>query len=159
MSTNVVGQKQRSQGLGLNEERRLARQIIRQGLIDNTPRPEIRRLLQDQAPRLGPWTPQRLSDYVRLLRRRLRRRTPATELLPAMLPAEEQQQQALALTEQALAAGKTWKPIAVMLNEAGLRPQRGTAFTPVGVRLHYMRAHGLTSLKLPKQHDSNESGV
>src|SRR5262249_12085160 len=120
ISTNVVGQKQRSQGLGLNAERRLARQIIRQGLLDKTPRPEIRRLLQEQAPRLGPWDPQRLSDYIRDMRRRRR----GIERLPRVLPADEEKQRVLALTEQALAVGKEWKAIAVMLNEAGVRPPR-----------------------------------
>ncbi|PYN93786.1 MAG: hypothetical protein DMD91_29335, partial [Candidatus Rokuibacteriota bacterium] len=155
MSKNLVGQKQRSQGLGLNEERRLARQIIRRELMNNTPRPQILRLLQEQAARLGPWDPQRLSEAIRAMRRRAR----GIEPLPRVLPGEEEKQRVLALTEQALAAGKAWKAIAVMLNNAGLRPPRGMAVTPVQVRLLYLRAHGLTSFKLPKRRDSNESGV
>jgi len=155
LSTNVVGQKQRSQGLGLNEERRLAREIIHRELMANTPRPEIRGLLRDQAPRLGPWDPQKLSDFIR----DMRRRASDVEPLPQMLPADDGKQRALALTNEALAEGKNWKEIAVLLNDAGLRPPRGTAFTPTGVRLLYMRAHNLTSFKLPMRPDSNGAGV
>jgi hypothetical protein len=125
-------------------------------LIENLPRPEILRQLEAEAPRLGPWTPQRLSDYIRLLRGR---RISGIEPLPAVLPAEEQKQRTLALTEQALSGGKTWKAIAILLNEAGLRPPRGTAFTPVQVRLLYLRAHGLNSFRLPERPDANETGV
>jgi hypothetical protein len=156
VSPQLVTQKQGRRGLRLKGERLRARQLICQGLIENLPRPEILRQLEAEAPRLGPWTPQRLSDYIRLLRGR---RISGIEPLPAVLPAEEQKQRTLALTEQALSGGKTWKAIAILLNEAGLRPPRGTAFTPVQVRLLYLRAHGLNSFRLPERPDANETGV
>jgi hypothetical protein len=108
------------------------------------------------APRLGPWTAQRLSDFIRELRRR---RSPGLEPLPAILPAQEEKQRVLALMEEALGTGKTWKAIAVLLNESGLRPPRGVAFTPVQARLLYMRAHGLDSFKLSAKSDSKERGA
>ncbi|PYO00995.1 MAG: hypothetical protein DMD89_06540 [Candidatus Rokuibacteriota bacterium] len=145
LSANVVVQKQGEEGLRLKDERRRARELVRQGLLENLPRPEILRQLQDQAPRLGPWDSRRLSEIVRLLRRRV----PEVEALPAVLPAEEAKQRVLTLVDEGLAAGKDWKMIAVALNETGLRPPRGTAFTPVQIRLLYLRAHGLRSFKLP----------
>jgi len=50
--------------------------------------------------------------------------------LPAVLPAEEAKQQVLTFVDEGLDAGRDWKMIAVALNETGLRPPRGTAFTP-----------------------------
>ena len=131
--------------LDLKQERGRAGRIIRQGLLENRPRPEILRQLQEQAPRLGPWDPQRLSDAIR----RLRRGVHGVDALPTSLPADEEKQRVLALIEIELAAGKTWTKIAAGLNQAGLRPPRGQAFTPVQVRLLFLRAHGLRSFKLP----------
>jgi uncharacterized protein YjiS (DUF1127 family) len=145
VSSNVVLQKQGRQGLRLKQERLVARQLLRQGLVDNTPRPEILRQLQDQAPRLGPWDPQRLSDAIR----QLRRGVPGVEPLPPVLPADQEKQRVLGLIEEALGTGKTWTTIATALNEAGLRPPRGPSFTPLQVRLLYLRARGLRSFKLP----------
>jgi len=156
ISTQLVARKQRLQGLHLKEERRRARQLIRQWLLEKRPRPEMRRELQAVAPRLGPWTAQRLSDFIRELRRR---RSPGLEPLPTILPAEQEKGRVLALTEEALGTGKTWKAIAVLLNESGLRPPRGVAFTPVQARLLYMRAHGLDSFKLSSKSDSKERGA
>src|SRR5205814_10733575 len=87
VSANVVHQKQGRQGLRLKHERLLARQIIREALAAKTPRPEIIRRLQVQAPRLGPWDPQRLSEAIR----QLRRGVGGIEPLPT-LPAEEEKQ-------------------------------------------------------------------
>jgi hypothetical protein len=145
VSANVVLQKQGRQGLRLKQERLVARQMIRQGLVDNTPRPEILRQLQDQAPRLGPWDPQRLSDAIR----QLRRGVPGIVPLPPVLPADQEKQRVLRLIEEALGTGKTWTKIATALNEAGLRPPRTPSFSPVQVRLLYLRARGLRSFKLP----------
>ena len=155
VSPQLVARKQGHRGLRLKDERRRARHIIRQGVIENLPRPEILRRLEAEAPRLGPWTPQRLSDYIRVLRRN----TSAVEPLPTVLPAEQEKQRALALTEEALGAGKTWKEIAIALNKTGLRPPRGAAFTPVQVRLLYLRTHGLNSFRLPGRSDSKEAGA
>jgi len=145
VSPPLVARKQGHRGLRLKDERRLARQIIRQGLIDYRPRGEIRRQLEAEAPRLGPWDPQRLSEAIRQLRRGVLGIDP----LPAMLPAEQEKQRVLDLIDQAIAAGRTWVQTAIALNEAGLRPPRGTAFTPVQVRLLFLRARGLRSFKLP----------
>jgi DNA invertase Pin-like site-specific DNA recombinase len=145
ISPQLVAQKQGRRGLRLKDERRRAREIIRQGLIENRSRPEILCQLQEQAARLGPWDPQRLSEAIR----QLRRGTPHIEALPAVLPAEREKKQVLDLIDQGLAAGRNWKGIAVALNEAGLRPPRGRNFTPVQVRLLYLRAHGLRSFTLP----------
>jgi DNA invertase Pin-like site-specific DNA recombinase len=147
VSSNVVLQKQGRQGLRLKQERLVARQLLRQGLVDNTPRPEILRQLQDQAPRLGPWDPQRLSEAIR----QLRRGVPGVEPLPPVLPADQEKRRVLGLIEEALGTGKTWTTIATALNEAGLRPPRGPSFTPVQVRLLYLRARGLRSFKLPSR--------
>ncbi len=144
MSLTVVGNKLGRMGLRLKHERRKARETIRQGLLENRPRSEIIRQLQEQAPRLGPWDPQRLSEAIRQLRRGAR----DVEALPAMLPAEQEKQRVLDLIDKGLAAGGAWKAIAVSLNESGLRPPRGVAFTPIGIRLLYLRAHGRRSLKL-----------
>jgi hypothetical protein len=144
LSANVVLQKQGRQGLRLKLERLRARQLIRQGLIENVPRPHLLRQLQDQAPRLGPWDPQRLSEAIR----QLRRGVPKIAALPSVLPAEQDKQRVLGLVNEGLAAGKNWKTIAAALNESGIRPPRGTAFTPVQIRLLYLRARGLRSFKL-----------
>jgi hypothetical protein len=157
ISPQLVAQKQGRRGLRLKDDRRRARQLIYQKVfIENVARPELLRQLQAETPRLGPWTPQRLSDYIRSMRNR---RAAQIGPLPALLPAEEQKQRALALTEQALSRGKTWKAIAILLNEAGLRPPRGTAFSPVQVRLLYLRAHGLNSFRLPGRSDSKDMGA
>jgi hypothetical protein len=154
VSAQLVARKQGPLGLRLKDERRVARQIIREGLLARRPRPEILRELQSQAPRLGPWEPQRLSDFIR----QLRRGVAGVEPLPPILPVEEDKRHVLGLINAALAAGNTWTSIAISLNEAGLKPPRGQMFTPVQVRLLYMRAHGLRSFKLPPtQSDTQET--
>jgi len=145
MSSNVVAQKQGRQGVRLKEERRRARDVIRRGLLDNTPRPEILHQLQEKAPRLGPWNPQRLSDAIG----QLRQGAANDGTLPRVLPAELEKERVLAFINDGVAAGRTWKAMAVALNEASLRPPRGKTFTPVQVRLLYLRAHKLRSFKLP----------
>lgn len=156
ISPQLVAQKQGRRGLRLKDERRRARQLVRQGLVENRPRPEILGHLETEVPRLGPWTPQRLSDYIVQLRRE-----DASERDPllAVLPAEQEKQRVLAFTERALGAGQTWKAIAVSLNQAGLRPPRGPAFTPVQVRLLYLRAHGLHSFKLAARSNPTDPGL
>jgi len=144
VSVPLVTRKQGHRGLRLKDERRLARQIIRQGLLDRRSRPEILRQLAAEAPRL-PWDPQRLSEAIRQLRRGVGDVDP----LPRVLPAEQDKQQILDLIRGALASGKTWTSIARALNDSGLQPPRGTMFTPVQVRLLYLRAHALRSFKLP----------
>ena len=153
ISANVIQQKLGRQGLRLTHERARARQIIRQGLLDNSPRPEILHQLQEQAPRLGPWDPQRLSEAIR----QLRRETRSVDALPAVLPAEAERQRAIVLIEQALVARKRWTTIAAELNQAGLRPPRSQSFTPGQVRLLYMRAHGLRSFRLPTGPSASEA--
>lgn len=156
VSTALVLQKQGGQGLRLKEERLRARQIIRQGLLDNQPRPDILRQLQEQAPRLGPWDPQRLSEAIR----QLRRGVAGIEPLPTVLPADQEKQRALDLIDRELARGNPWTKVAATLNEAGLRPPRGPTFTPVQARLLYLRAHGLQSFRLPvRRPRSDGSGV
>jgi DNA invertase Pin-like site-specific DNA recombinase len=145
ISPELVAQKQGQRGLRLKDERRRAREIISQGLLENRPRPEILRQLQDQAPRLGPWDPQQLSEAIR----QLRRGAPDVAPLPRVLPAELEKQRVLELVSESIAAGKNWKAMAVALNEAGLKPPRGQSFTPVQLRLLYMHAHRLRSYKLP----------
>src|SRR5262249_53012721 len=88
VTRNVVAQKQGRLGLRLKDERRLARQLIRHGLMDNVPRPTLLGQLQEQAPRLGPWDPQRLSEAIR----QLRRGVPDVDKLPQVLPAEQDKQ-------------------------------------------------------------------
>jgi DNA invertase Pin-like site-specific DNA recombinase len=153
VSPQLVARKQGPQGLRLKDERRVARHIIREGLLARRPRPEILRELQTQAPRLGPWEPQRLSDFIRQLRRGVAGIDP---LLP-VLPVEQDKQRVLDLIDAALAAGGTWTSIAIALNDAGLKPPRGAMFTPVQVRLLYMRAHGLRSFKLPSAQSDNQA--
>jgi hypothetical protein len=145
VSIMVVRQKQGREGLRVRDEQLLARQIIRQGLLDNLPRPDLRRQLQEQAPRLGRWNAQRLSEAIC----RIRRGAPGIEPLPTVLPAEQEKQCALALIEEGVTAGNAWTKIAAALNTTGLRPPRGKTFTPVQVRLLYLRARGLRSFKLP----------
>jgi DNA invertase Pin-like site-specific DNA recombinase len=157
VSRELVARKQGSRGLRLKDERRRALQLIHQRLlIDRLPRREIRQQLDAEAPRLGPWTPQRLSDYIRILRRRV-----GDDLgpVPHTMPAEVEKRSALAVMEEALAAKKGWTKIATLLNEAGLKPPRGMAFTPVQARLLYMRARGLSSLVLPAPTDTTEAGA
>jgi DNA invertase Pin-like site-specific DNA recombinase len=156
ISPQLVAQKQGRRGLRLKDERRRARQLIRQGLVENRPRREILSQLETEVPRLGPWTPQRLSDYIRQLRQE---DAAERERLPTVLPAEQEKQRVLAFTEQALGAGQTWKAIAVSLNQAGFRPPRGRAFTPVQVRLLYLRAHGLSSFKLAARSNPTAPGA
>ena len=153
ISPELVAHKQGSQGLRLKDERRRAREIIRQGLLEKRRRPEILRQLQDQAPRLGPWDPQRLSDAIR----QLRRGTADVDALPRVLPAEREKEKVLNFIEEGLAAGSAWKTLAVALNESGLKPPRGTVFTPVQVRLLYLRARGLKSLRLPAPPSAKEA--
>lgn len=81
--------------------------------------------------------------------RRLRRGVRDVETLPSVLPAERDRARALDVIDEGLAAGKNWKMIAADVNKSEMRPPRGTAFTPVQVRLLYLRAHGLRSFKLP----------
>jgi hypothetical protein len=64
-----------------------------------------------------------------------------------------------ALTEQALGAGKAWKEISVLLNEAGVRPPRGKLFTPVQIRLLYLREHRLKSFRLAGRPGPKETGT
>ena len=147
ISKNLVHQKQGHLGLRLKEERRVAREIIRDGLLDHRrPRPEILRQLNEQAPRLGPWDPQRLSDEIRRLRKGYFR----PQMLPTVLPAEREKQKILQVIEDSLRVHENWKTIAIKLNASGLRPPRGHSFTPVQCRLLYLRAHGLSSFKLPR---------
>jgi DNA invertase Pin-like site-specific DNA recombinase len=153
ISPELVAHKQGSQGLRLKDERRRAREIIRQGLLEKRRRPEILRQLQDQAPRLGPWDPQRLSDAIR----QLRRGTADVDALPRVLPAEREKERVLNFIEEGLTAGRAWKTLAVALNESGLKPPRGTVFTPVQVRLLYLRARGLKSFRLPARPPAKEA--
>jgi len=153
VSSHLVARKQGARGLRLKDERRLARQIIRQGLLERRPRPEILRDLQAQAPRLGPWEPQRLSDFIH----QLRRGVAGIEPLPPVLPVEQDKQHVLDLIDTALAARGTWTSMAIALNEAGLKPPRGEMFTPVQLRLLYMRAHGLRSFKLPSAQSDTQA--
>jgi len=153
ISPELVAHKQGSQGLRLKDERRRAREIIRQGLLKKLRRPEILRQLQDRAPRLGPWDPQRLSDAIR----QLRRGTADVDALPRVLPAEREKEKVLNFIEEGLTAGRAWKTLAVALNESGLKPPRGTVFTPVQVRLLYLRARGLKSFRLPARPPAKEA--
>src|SRR5207253_3753561 len=92
ISSHIVGWKQRHQRFLLKDERSRAQQVIRQGLLENLPRPEILQQLQAEVPRMGPWTPQRLSDYIHVLRRR---DASESEPLLQVLPAEQEKQRAL----------------------------------------------------------------
>jgi len=56
-----------------------------------------------------------------------------------------------------LTAGRAWKTLADALNESGLKPPRGTVFTPVQVRLLYLRARGLKSFRLPARPPAKEA--
>jgi DNA invertase Pin-like site-specific DNA recombinase len=154
LSGNVVIQKQRRLGIGLTHERLLARQIIRDGLMAHAPRPDLLRQLNERAPRLGPWDPQRLSEAIR----RLRKGVANIEPLPAVLPADQEKQEVLKLIEQALRTHKDWVTMAKEFNEAGRRPPRGAVFTPVGLRLLYLRAHGLRSFTLSSSRTDNRPG-
>jgi len=148
ITTNFVAQKQGHQGLRLKNDRLLAKQIVSRAIMDKTPRPDIISQLQAQVPRLGPWDAQRLSDYISDLQQRP---SAQIERLPDVLPAEQEKQKVLAITEEALSAGKTWKEVARSLNDAGYKPPRAKAFTPVQIRLLYLRARGLKSLRLTER--------
>ena len=145
ISTNVVAQKQGKLGIRLKQERLLARQIVHEGVLRNRPRPNLLQELNERAPRLGPWDPQRLSEAIR----QLRRGVDGLDPLPAVLPANEERHRVLAFTDREIDGGKTWTQIASALNQAGFRPPRGQQFTPIQIRLLYLRAHGLTSFRLP----------
>lgn len=144
ISLNVVAQKLGAAGLRLKHEWQTAHEIIRHGMLNHVPRPEILQHLRDRAPRLAPWTPQRLSVVIG----RLQKVPPERKPLPAVLPGERQKQAVLERIDQGLAAGDNWTTIAARLNESELRPPRGPAFNPNQIRLLYMRARGLRSFKL-----------
>ena len=154
ISDNVVHQKLGHMSLRLKHERQRARDIISRALVENRPRPEIREDLEKQAPRLGPWTPQRLSDEIR----QIRRGAPRTPPLPTMLPAQLEKDQVLEEIERGIAAGENWTTLATRLNDSALRPPRGRAFTPVQVRLLYLRSKGLTAFKLPSPRRASPGG-
>jgi DNA invertase Pin-like site-specific DNA recombinase len=145
VSANVILQKQGRLGLRLKDERHLARQIIRDGLMNDTPRTQLLQQLEERAPRLGPWDPQRLSEAIR----QLRKGVAGIDPLPRLLPYETRKQIVLRIVEEGIAAGKDWVDLATELNRSGHRPPRGSAFTPVQLRALYLRSRGLRSFRLP----------
>jgi DNA invertase Pin-like site-specific DNA recombinase/type III secretion system FlhB-like substrate exporter len=144
LSTNVILQKQGRLGIRLKQERLLARHIIRDGLLNKVPRAELLQTLNLRAPRLGPWDAQRLSNVIH----QLRKGVPGIETLPDVLPAEHDKQAVIKFIDDALAVGKNWVTMAKELNESDHLPPRGRTFTPVQLRLLFMRSRGLRSFTL-----------
>lgn len=137
MSLNVIHQKLGHLGLREKRDRMAALQLIRQALLEGRPRHEILALLRAQAsPRLGSWTPQRLSDTIRQLRKGI----VGIEPLPHALPEDLEAQRVLKVIEDGQQAGEGWTALAAKLNALGLKPQRARAFAAVQVRTLYLRA-------------------
>jgi hypothetical protein len=113
-------------GLSPAEQRRQVFVLIRQLIIGRRPRPEMLKIVQAQAPpALGPWTGQRLNQYVA----KLYRGVPGVPPLPKPLPAEQDKQAATDLIRRRHDEGASWTSIAGELNASGLRPPLTSAFT------------------------------
>jgi DNA invertase Pin-like site-specific DNA recombinase len=113
-------------GLSSTEQRRQVLLLIRQLLVEKRARPEMLKIVQSEAPpALGPWTRQRLNQYVSKLYRGI----PGIPPLPTPLPAEQGKQAVIDLIRRRHDEGASWTPIAGELNASGLRPPRASAFT------------------------------
>jgi len=113
-------------GLSSTEQRRQVLLLIRQLLVEKRARPEMLKIVQSKAPpALGPWTRQRLNQYVSKLYRGI----PGIPPLPTPLPAEQGKQAVIDLIRRRHDEGASWTPIAGELNASGLRPPRASAFT------------------------------
>jgi DNA invertase Pin-like site-specific DNA recombinase len=124
-------------GLNSTEQRRQVLMLIRQLIIDRRPRPEMLKIVQEQAPpALGPWTGQRLNQCVSKLYQGVSGIPP----LPKPLPAEQDKQAAIDLIRRRHDERATWSMIAVELNASGLGPPRASAFTATQVARLFSRS-------------------
>jgi hypothetical protein len=123
-------------GLNSTEQRRQVLVLIRQLIIDRRQRPEMLKIVQEQAPpALGPWTRQRLNQYVS----KLYRGVPGVPPLPALRPVEQDQQAVLGLIRRRHGEGATWTTIADELNASDFRPPRARAFSATQVAMIFSR--------------------
>jgi len=123
-------------GLSTAEQRRQVWVLIRQLIIDRRPRPDMLKIVQEQAPpALGPWTRQRLNQYVA----KLYRGVPGVPPLPLPLRAEQDRQAVIDLVRRRHGEGATWDTIAAELNDSDLRPPRAAAFTATQVAMVFSR--------------------
>jgi hypothetical protein len=123
-------------GLSTAEQRRQVWVLIRQLIIDRRPRPDMLKIVQEQAPpALGPWTRQRLNQYVA----KLYRGVPGVPPLPMPLRAEQDRQAVIDLVRRRHGEGVTWDTIAAELNDSDLRPPRAAAFTATQVAMVFSR--------------------
>jgi len=123
-------------GLSPAEQQRQVLVLIRQLIIDRRPRPEMLKIVQEQAPpALGPWTRQRLNQSVA----KLYRGVPGVPPLPAPRPVEQDQEAVLALIRRRHDEGATWTTIAGELNVSDLRPLRAPAFSATQVAMVFSR--------------------
>src|SRR5262249_40055018 len=121
-----------------SDEFRSALMLLRKLVQADTSRTEMRALLQDRFPRQGPWTAQRLSDLIRLLRRR----RPGPERLPLELPETKRRAEILKRIAKGRRARQAWATVARELQRDGLRPPRGAVFSANQVRLLHLRSNG-----------------
>jgi hypothetical protein len=113
-------------GLSTADQRRQVLVLIRQLIIERRPRPEVLKIVQEQAPpALGSWTRQRLNQYVS----KLYRGVPGVPLLPAPRSLERDQRAVLDLIRRRHDEGASWTTIAGELNASDLCPPRAPAFT------------------------------
>ncbi len=123
-------------GLSPAEQRRHVLALIRQLVIDRHPRPEMLKIVQGQAPpALGPWTRQRLNQYVT----KLYRGVPGVPPLPEPRPVERDQCAVLELIRRRHDEGATWTTIADELNASDFRPPRAPAFSGTQVAMVFSR--------------------
>jgi DNA invertase Pin-like site-specific DNA recombinase len=123
-------------GLSTAEQRRQVWVLIRQLIIDRRPRPEMLKIVQEQAPpALGTWTRQRLNQYVAKLYNGVSGIPP----LPKPLPVEQDREAVIDLVRRRHGEGATWDTIAAELNASDLRPPRATAFTATQAAMVFSR--------------------
>ena len=135
ISRTLLAAKLRYAGTPITAARLEALKLIRDAVLDNVRRRDLRARLEARFPNLGPWTAQRLADAICELRDGVR----GIEPLPMILPAEAEKQQVLAAIDADVQAGHGWRAIAKRLNASGLKPPRGEKFTGTQVRLLHLR--------------------
>jgi DNA invertase Pin-like site-specific DNA recombinase len=123
-------------GLNTAEQQRQILVLICQLIIDGRPRPEMLKIVREQAPpALGRWTRQRLNQCVS----KLYRGVPGVQPLPALRPVERDQQAVLGLIRRRHDEGATWTTIADELNASDFRPPRASAFSATQVAKVFSR--------------------
>jgi len=135
ISRTLVAAKLREAGTPVTRERLEALKLIRDAVVENVRRRDLRARLDARFPTLGPWTAQRVADAVCQLRQGVR----GIEPLPAILPAEAEKQEILKTIDAGVRAGHGWRAIAKLLNASELKPPRGEKFTGIQIRLLHLR--------------------